>query len=69
MYLAAFRNPEGPSAMFKPYINVIRMHFMIFIIGILGMLGLKSFIIYITLFLYFFPLSHFITEFKNKPLD
>jgi hypothetical protein len=51
---AAFRTTGG-DLMFKPYINVIRMHIMIFVFAGMGAAGLRDAALYPLLVLYFFP--------------
>ncbi len=53
-YAAAFRTTGG-ELMFKPYLNVIRMHIMIFVFAGLGAAGLRDAALYPVLILYFFP--------------
>lgn len=61
LYKTAFQR-YGINAMFYPYINVIRMHLMIFIIGFMAWAGFSSYILYLALFIYFFPIGSFIKD-------
>jgi len=58
-YKIAFQK-TGVLAMFHPYVNVIRMHLMIFIIAFLWSARLSSAVLYLALFLYFFPIGSFL---------
>lgn len=64
-YKTAFRK-SGVNAMFYPYLNVIRMHVMIFVIGFMGMIGLSSYVLYLFLFFYFFPIGSFIKDWPKE---
>jgi hypothetical protein len=65
-YAAAFRAPDG-SLMFKPYLNVVRMHIMIFIFAGMAAAGLKDAALYPLLVLYFFPFGElFKAAFSRK---
>jgi L-asparagine transporter-like permease len=66
-YLAAF-NRRGADSMFYPYANVIRMHVMIFIFAFMWMAQLKSFILYIVLVFYFFPLGSLIEDIRRESI-
>ncbi|HPR64443.1 MAG TPA: DUF6498-containing protein [Thermoanaerobaculia bacterium] len=53
-YIRAW-NHEGGNFMFKPYINVVRMHIMIFVFAFAAAAGLKDALLYPLLVVYFFP--------------
>ena len=55
-YVAAFETTDG-SMLFKPYLNVIRMHVMIFVFAFLGAAGLQSYALYPLLAAYFLPVG------------
>jgi hypothetical protein len=62
------KNPLG-SAMFRPYINVVRMHLLIFFFAFCYVLKIHSFIIYAAVyFVYFFPWSE-IRKLKRSKLN
>lgn len=52
--------------MLEPYKNVIRMHLMIFVIAFSGAAGLHQYVLYATLFLYFFPVSEMIKYLRSS---
>lgn len=64
-----FRNNDSinPIEMFKPYINVVRMHILIFVFAGLKFLNLDGFAIYPVLAFYYFPWELIITSFSPKP--
>lgn len=64
-YAAAFRTPDG-SQMFKPYMNVMRMHFMIFVFAGMGAAGLRGAALYPLLVLYFFPFGAVFARWRAK---
>lgn len=49
------------ASLFRPYLNVMRMHLLIFAVSLIGMAGFKKFALdaamYIAIFVYFFPFS------------
>jgi hypothetical protein len=53
-YIGAFR-AHSDAMMFKPYLNVVKMHVMIFVFAFLGSRGASGWGLYILLALYFFP--------------
>ena len=55
-YADAFETTDG-SMLFKPYLNVIRMHVMIFVFAFLGAAGLQSYALYPLLAAYFLPVG------------
>jgi hypothetical protein len=60
------KHPLG-EAMFKPYVNVVRMHLLIFFFAISYALKIDSFIVYAAVyFVYFFPWSEMRKLFKKK---
>ena len=61
-YAATFRTADG-SMMFKPYLNVVKMHVMIFVFAGISAAGLKDGALYPLLILYFFPFG---SIFKRK---
>lgn len=64
-YGAAFRAPDG-SLMFKPYLNVVRMHLMIFIFAGMAAVGLRDVALYPLLVLYFFPFGAMLKAFFSR---
>ncbi len=51
------KHPMG-DAMFRPYINVVRMHLLIFFFAFSAIIQIESFVVYATVyFVYFFPWS------------
>ena len=40
-----------------PYKNVVRMHILIFVFAFLSVVGLRSFVLYVVLVFYFFPIG------------
>ncbi len=61
-------NPDGKNVLFKPYINVVKMHIMIFVFAGLGATGLAGYAMYPLLVLYFFPFRSIIGIFRKKDL-
>ncbi|HEX9934890.1 MAG TPA: hypothetical protein VGB38_06800 [bacterium] len=61
----AFRINDG-SMMFRPYLNVIRMHIMIFVFAVANAFKFQSTALYIMLALYFFPVISLVGLFKKK---
>jgi len=55
-FRAASQAADG-SMMFKPYLNVVRMHLMIFVFAGLGAAGLQGFALYPLLVVYFLPVG------------
>ena len=43
--------------MIMPYKNVVRMHILIFVFAFLSVVGLRSFVLYVVLVFYFFPIG------------
>lgn len=65
------KHPLG-DAMFRPYINVVRMHLLIFFFAFSSVMQVESFFIYATVyFVYFFPWSEIwrARRLKTKPKD
>jgi len=56
-YRSAFGRNPSPLLLFRPYLNVVRMHVLIFVFAFLHMLGLESLALYPVLVFYFFPLG------------
>jgi hypothetical protein len=48
---------EGEPNMFRPYLNVVRMHLLIFVFAGLHAAGLESYAVYPVLLFYFFPVG------------
>jgi hypothetical protein len=48
---------RGEPNMFRPYLNVVRMHLLIFVFAGLHAAGLESYAVYPVLFFYFFPVG------------
>ena len=48
--------------MFYPYLNLIRMFVMAIVIGLMSWAGFSSYILYLVLFFYFFPIGSFIKD-------
>ncbi len=55
-YKTAFQR-YGINAVFYPYLNLVRMFIMAIIIGLMSWAGFSSYILYIVLFFYFFPIG------------
>ena len=55
-YKTAFQR-YGINAVFYPYLNLIRMFIMATIIGLMSWAGFSSYILYLVLFFYFFPIG------------
>lgn len=55
----AFLSKDGPN-MFRPYLNVVRMHILIFVFAGLGSAGLERLALYPVLVFYFFPMGSLI---------
>ena len=64
-YMAAFETTDG-TMLFKPYLNVIRMHVMIFVFGFLGAVGLQSYALYPLLAAYFLPVGGLLSLLGTK---
>jgi hypothetical protein len=64
-YLQAF-TAHSDSMMFKPYVNVIKMHIMIFVFMFLGRAGASGWGVYILLVLYFFPFGEVFKDLFRK---
>lgn len=65
------KHPIG-DAMFRPYINVVRMHILIFFFAFSAIMQVETFVIYATVyFVYFFPWSEIwrARKLKTKPID
>ena len=60
-YKTAFQR-YGVNAMFYPYLNLIRMFVMAIVIGLMSWAGFSSYILYLVLFFYFFPIGSFIKD-------
>lgn len=61
----AFSSKDGPN-MFKPYLNVVRMHILIFVFAGLGSAGLEKLALYPVLAFYFFPVGSLIKAFTAR---
>lgn len=64
-YKAAFETTDA-SMLFKPYLNVIRMHVMIFVFAFLGAAGLQSYALYPLLAAYFLPLGGLLSLLRSR---
>jgi hypothetical protein len=64
-YAAAFETTDG-SMLFKPYLNVIRMHVMIFVFAFLGAAGLQSHALYPLLAAYFLPFGALLSLLRSR---
>ncbi|OFV80388.1 MAG: hypothetical protein A2Y78_04695 [Acidobacteria bacterium RBG_13_68_16] len=64
-YTAAFETTDG-SMLFKPYLNVIRMHVMIFVFAFLGAAGLQSYALYPLLAAYFLPVGGVLSLLRSR---
>ena len=65
------KHPIG-YAMFRPYINVVRMHLLIFFFAFSAIMKVETFVVYATVyFVYFFPWSEIwrARRLKTKPTD
>ncbi len=65
--IRAFKVNDG-SMMFKPYLNVIRMHVMIFLFAIMNAFRLQGLALYLMLALYFFPVGSLVDLFRAKKI-
>lgn len=61
----AFLSKDGPN-MFRPYLNVVRMHILIFVFAGLGSAGLERLALYPVLLFYFFPIGSIIRLFTAR---
>ena len=64
-YAAAFATTDG-SMLFKPYLNVIRMHVMIFVFAFLNAAGLQGFALYPLLAAYFLPVGGLLSLLRSR---
>jgi hypothetical protein len=64
-YVAAFETTDG-SMLFKPYLNVIRMHVMIFVFAFLGAAGLQTHALYPLLAAYFLPVGGLLSLLRSR---
>jgi hypothetical protein len=61
----AFQAKEGPN-MFRPYLNVVRMHILIFVFAGLQAAGLQNLALYPVLVFYFFPIGSILKAFAAR---
>ncbi len=55
----------GPSMLFKPYKNVVKMHLMIFVFAGLSAAGLHNVALYPVLIVYFLPIKSMVNAFRK----
>jgi len=64
-YIQAFQ-AHSEAMMFRPYVNVIKMHLMIFVFAFLGRAGAMGWSVYMLLLLYFFPFGEVFKDLFRK---